>query len=124
MDNVQTTMVCPSCGAATLSLFEYNSLMALRLDLGLFTIECPNCKAKISSIQPIPLQLQKEVVRTAAEVNAGMGMYHIPTEDPGDPEHPFEGEGADLSQDDGDPSAGSDDDAQGSGRSAHGGEKG
>ncbi len=47
--------------------------MALRQDLGLFTVECPNCQSKISSIQPIPLQLQKEVVRVANEVNAGMG---------------------------------------------------
>lgn len=124
MDNVQTTMVCPSCGAATLNLFEYNSLMALRLDLGLFTIECPNCKAKISSIQPIPLQLQKEVVRTAAEVNAGMGMYHIPTEDPDDPEHPFEGEDSAVLPKDDDLGKDPDDDAQGSGFSARGGEKG
>lgn len=47
--------------------------MALRQDLGLFTVECPNCQSKISSIQPIPLQLQKEVIRVANEVNAGMG---------------------------------------------------
>ncbi|MCI9627816.1 MAG: UDP-N-acetylmuramoylalanyl-D-glutamate--2,6-diaminopimelate ligase [Eggerthellaceae bacterium] len=70
----QTTMVCPSCGLSTLNLFEYSSLMALRQDLGLFTVECPNCQSKISSIQPIPLQLQKEVVRVANEVNAGMGV--------------------------------------------------
>ena len=66
-------MVCPSCGLSTLNLFEYSSLMALRQDLGLFTVECPNCQSKISSIQPIPLQLQKEVIRVANEVNAGMG---------------------------------------------------
>lgn len=79
MDNANHNMICPSCGARTLSLFEYVSLMALRVDLGLFTIECPQCQTKVSSIQPIPPQLQKEVVRTAAEVNAGMGLHEDPS---------------------------------------------
>lgn len=74
MNGMQFMMICPSCGETALNLFEYSSLMALRSDLGLFTIECPNCSAKTSSIHPIPLQLQKEVVRKAAEVNAGMGI--------------------------------------------------
>lgn len=95
MESGQTTMVCPSCGSAALNLFEYSSLMALRLDLGLFTIECPNCQAKVSSIQPIPLPLQKEVVRTASEVGAGMGMYRASSDASEDEEDGFDDDGDD-----------------------------
>ena len=76
MNNTQMTMACPSCGEGTLNLFEYSSLMALKADLGLFTIECPNCKAKISSIHPIPAPLLSEVARAAEQVGAGMGASH------------------------------------------------
>ena len=58
--------------------------MVLRRDLGLFTIDCPDCGAKISSIQTIPDSLHEEVYRAAAEVHAGMGSSGPtpPSDDP------------------------------------------
>jgi hypothetical protein len=52
---------------------DYDSLMVLKPDLGLFTITCPNCKTKVSSIQVIPEELRPKVLMVAEEVDAGMG---------------------------------------------------
>jgi C4-type Zn-finger protein len=64
---------CPSCGDCDLDLMDYDSLMVLKPDLGLFTITCPNCKTKVSSIQVIPEELRPKVLMVAEEVDAGMG---------------------------------------------------
>ncbi len=66
-------MTCPHCGVRDLNLLNYNSLMVLREDLGLFTIACPNCGERVSSIQSIPKELQPEINLAAAEIGAGMG---------------------------------------------------
>ncbi len=73
MANYNYTMVCPGCGMRDLNLLNYNSLMMLRSDLGLFTITCPNCGSKVSSIQSVPAELIPEIEAVAAEVGAKMG---------------------------------------------------
>ncbi len=66
-------MVCPSCGTRDLNLANYASLLVLKPHLGLFTIQCQNCDAKVSSIQPIPAELEEQVDRAAERLGAGMG---------------------------------------------------
>ena len=41
--------------------------------MGLFTIVCPSCQAKVTSIQPIPLELEPSIVQAAEALGAGMG---------------------------------------------------
>lgn len=48
-------------------------MMVLRVDFALFTLTCPHCKAKVSTLQPIPPALRDEVRFAAIEVGAGMG---------------------------------------------------
>lgn len=67
-------LVCPSCRARDLDVSDYDSMMVLRVDLALFTLHCPHCGSKISSIQPIPPSLREEVRFAAIEVGAGMGI--------------------------------------------------
>lgn len=67
------TVSCPACGAADLDVCQYNSMMVLRADTAMFSLTCPVCGAKVSSLQPIPLQLREEVRFAALEVDAGMG---------------------------------------------------
>ena len=73
MANYDYMLVCPSCGLRVLNLLNYGSLMVLRRDLGLFTIECPNCSERVSSIQSIPDELKCEIEAAAVEIGAGMG---------------------------------------------------
>lgn len=73
MANYDYMMVCPNCGMRDLNLLNYSGLMVIRPDLGLFTMDCPNCNEKISSIQPIPEELMGEVTSIADEIGAGMG---------------------------------------------------
>lgn len=56
-----------------LNLLNYSTLMVLKPDMGMFTIECPNCAARVSSIQPIPRELNAEIIEAADEIGAGMG---------------------------------------------------
>ncbi len=67
-------ILCPSCGLGELDLLDYVSLMVIRQGLGLFTVSCPHCKSKISSIQTIPASLTNEVELAAKKVGAGMGL--------------------------------------------------
>lgn len=73
MANYGYMLDCPSCGVRDLNLLNYTALMVIRADLGLFTLTCPNCSQKISSIQPIPDELHEEIREAAAEIGAGMG---------------------------------------------------
>lgn len=73
MANYGYMLDCPSCGMRDLNLLNYSALMVIRNDLGLFTMTCPNCSQKVSSIQPIPPELAEEVMEVAAEIGAGMG---------------------------------------------------
>ncbi|HIT46093.1 MAG TPA: UDP-N-acetylmuramoylalanyl-D-glutamate--2,6-diaminopimelate ligase [Candidatus Aphodovivens excrementavium] len=65
-------VVCPACGAQDLDVCRYDTMMVLRSDLALFTLTCPTCGTKVSSLQRIPLQLREEVRFAAIEVGAGM----------------------------------------------------
>ncbi len=66
-------MVCPACGMRDLDLQSYASLLVLRPHVGLFTLECPSCQAKVTSIQAIPTELDATVSEAAKKLNAGMG---------------------------------------------------
>lgn len=68
------SITCPSCGIGKLNLFDYTSLMVIRPELGLFSMVCPECQTKISSMQPIPPSLFDEIRSAAASVDAGMGL--------------------------------------------------
>lgn len=73
MANYDKIMVCPACGMRDLNLQEYVSLMVLKPRVGLFTLQCPSCQAKVSSIQPIPPELEPVITQAAQKLNAGMG---------------------------------------------------
>lgn len=66
-------VTCPSCGASDLDICRYDSMMVVRPDLAMFTLRCPVCGTKVSSMQAIPAQLREEVLFAAREVGAGMG---------------------------------------------------
>lgn len=66
-------VTCPGCGATDLDVCDYESMMVLREDLALFSLRCPVCGAKLSSMQRIPQRLSEEVRFAAIEVGAGMG---------------------------------------------------
>ena len=64
---------CPSCGSVELDLRSYESLIVISRDHALFTVCCPACSTRVSTIQQIPPELQEEVLFAAIEVGAGMG---------------------------------------------------
>lgn len=66
-------LFCPSCGTRDLNLANFTSLMVLKDRVGLFTIMCPTCHAKVTSIQAIPDELAPTVAEAAEAVGAGMG---------------------------------------------------
>lgn len=66
-------LVCPACKAPGLDVCHYDSMMVVRADLAMFTLRCPSCGTKVSSMQVIPPQLREEVKFAAIEVGAGMG---------------------------------------------------
>ena len=67
-------VVCPACGASDLDVCRYDSMMVVRADLAMFTLRCPACGAKVSSMQTIPSQLYEEGRFAAIEVGAGRGQ--------------------------------------------------
>lgn len=73
MANYDYMLICPNCGKRDLNLLNYSALMAVRDDLGLFTLTCPNCNEKVSSIQPIPEELMPELQEVADALGCGMG---------------------------------------------------
>lgn len=58
---------------AELDLATYQSMMVLRSNLAFFTLRCPLCGVRISTVAPIPATLRAEVSLAAQEVGAGMG---------------------------------------------------
>ena len=72
---VKAKVTCPACGADDVDVRSYESLMALRSDLALFTLTCPHCAARISALLTIPPELREEVVFAAIELGAGMGAH-------------------------------------------------
>ena len=43
---MKAKVTCPACGADDVDVRSYESLMALRSDLALFTLTCPHCAAR------------------------------------------------------------------------------
>ena len=72
---VKAKVTCPACGADDVDVRSYESLMALRSDLALFTLTCPHCAARISALLTIPPELREDVVFAAIELGAGMGAH-------------------------------------------------
>ena len=72
-ERMSQTVSCPACGASNLDVCCYDSMMVVRADLAMFTLRCPACGTKVSSMQNIPSQLREEVRFAAIEVGAGMG---------------------------------------------------
>ena len=70
---VKNHLTCPSCTTCILDLSNYESMMVLSKNTALFSLTCPHCSKKISSICAIPLHLQEEVRFAAIELDAGMG---------------------------------------------------
>lgn len=70
---MEQELVCPACGASGLDVCQYDSMMVVRADLAMFTLPCPSCGTKVSSMQIIPPQLREEVKFAAIEIGAGMG---------------------------------------------------
>ena len=64
---------CPKCTSTELDVCAYESMVVLSSDHALFTMICPVCPVKVSTIQAIPAQLKAEVQIAAREVGAGMG---------------------------------------------------
>lgn len=65
-------ITCPNCHESELDAKRYDSMMVLKSDLALFTLRCPSCGARVSTIQSIPLSLRGQVAEAAAKVHAGM----------------------------------------------------
>ena len=72
---MKAKVTCPACEADDVDVRSYESLMALRSDLALFTLTCPHCAARISALLTIPPELREEVVFAAIELGAGMGAH-------------------------------------------------
>ena len=70
---VTTTLTCPACHLGELSVADYESMMVLRSDLALFTLRCPLCGHRVSTLQCIPPTLEADVRSAADAVGAGMG---------------------------------------------------
>lgn len=73
MDERHNTLVCPYCAGSQLSLLNYESLMVLRKDVGLFSLRCPACGNKTTLLRRIPSSLHEEIEFAAIEMGAGMG---------------------------------------------------
>ncbi len=73
MAKYDKVMVCPACGMRDLNLLDYASLLVLKPQVGLFTLQCPTCQAKVTSIQAIPAELEPVIIESAQKLNAGMG---------------------------------------------------
>ena len=56
-----------------MDLAAYDSMIVITRQCALFSVVCPKCGQRVSSLQPIPDELRDEVRLAAAEVGAGMG---------------------------------------------------
>ena len=66
-------MQCPKCASDQIDVLKYESMVVLSRDHALFTMHCPACSARVSTVQEIPEQLLEDVRMAAREVGAGMG---------------------------------------------------
>ena len=66
-------MRCPKCTSDRIDVLEYESMVVLSKEHALFTMRCPSCKARVSTVQEIPIELLEDVRNAARAVGAGMG---------------------------------------------------
>ena len=64
---------CPVCGNARVALSSYDSLLVLRKDFALFSLVCPNCSTRFSTVREIPDQLKEEVYFATVQIGTGWG---------------------------------------------------
>jgi hypothetical protein len=64
---------CPVCGADDFDLARYESMMVLSEGFAIFTLPCPHCATKVSSVCAIPHTLQSQIETVANQLNCGMG---------------------------------------------------
>lgn len=64
---------CPHCNAGDIDLHGYESMIVITPESALFTVRCPSCGARVSSLREIPVDMREEVRFAAIEVGAGMG---------------------------------------------------
>lgn len=70
---MKKNMQCPKCGTTDIDLTHFQSMMLVSQDEALFTLQCPHCGNKISSVCAIPAPLQDKIKSVASELDAGMG---------------------------------------------------
>ncbi len=68
-----TIVTCPACGAQDFDLSSYESMMVLSEKFALFTLPCPHCATKVSSICAIPRSLRADIETAACRLDCGMG---------------------------------------------------
>ena len=68
-----TAVTCPACGAQDFDLSRYESMMVLSSKFALFTLRCPHCATKVSSVCAIPGCLRPDVEAAANKLDCGMG---------------------------------------------------
>lgn len=66
-------ITCPTCDKQSIDLRKYETMMVLREDMALFTVECPICGTTVSTVNQIPSELRDVVQCAATELGAGMG---------------------------------------------------
>ena len=64
---------CPQCASMLIDVCDYESMIVISESHALFTVRCPACSAKVSTVQAIPPRLLEDVRCAAIEVGAGMG---------------------------------------------------
>ena len=65
---------CPRCASRELDPCNFESMIVIARDHALFTMHCPSCGARVTSIQAIPPELKQTVLDAARSIGAGMGM--------------------------------------------------
>ncbi len=65
---------CPKCASRELDPRDFESMIVIARDCAMFTMRCPSCGTRVSSLQPIPAELHQLVLDAARSVGAGMGM--------------------------------------------------
>ena len=70
-----TVVTCETCGSTDFDLHDYCSIMVLSPERALFTLECPKCGTKVTTLSPIPQDMRSGIVAAARKMNAGMGGY-------------------------------------------------
>lgn len=64
---------CPHCRKAAIDLHGYESMIVVAQGFALFTLKCPACGTRVSSMHEIPTDMREAVRCAALEVGAGMG---------------------------------------------------